>query len=167
VIPLIIRLLPSALLIGIGIFIGTNYPSFLSVYTRRPAELPSYLPISLPPPPVSLEPPTLNLPLPLDPIPNIVHYVYGLDTSDVQPNFPYFAYLAMRSAMMTLSPEKVMFHCIREPQGYWWDRVRDWEGWFDEDDVQRGLVEVHRARDVTWIGQNKRPIHHVSSSRRS
>jgi len=159
--PLIIRLLPSVLLLGLGAFIGSHYPSFLSVYTRRPAELPSYLPISLPPPPASLEPPTISLPQPLEPIPNIVHYVYGLDTSDAQPDFPYFAYLAMRSAMMTLSPDRVLFHCIREPQGYWWERVKGWEGWEDDMGVQRGLVEIQRARNVTWVGQARRPVHHV------
>ena len=159
--PLLIRLLPSVLLLALGIFIGTRYPSFLSVYTRRPAELPSYLPVTLPPPPSSLDPPISTLPAPLEPIPNIVHYVFGLDTSDAQPDFPYFAYLAMRSAMMTLSPDRVLFHCIREPQGYWWDRVKGWEGWQDESGVKRGMVEVLPARDVSSIGRNRRPIHHV------
>ena len=105
------------------------------------------------------------LPEPLAPVPNIVHYVYGLDTGP-QPDFPYFAYLAMRSALISLKPERVLFHCIREPHGYWWDRVKDWEGWTDEDGKQRGMVEVQRARDVTHIGSTKRPVHHVSTLRR-
>lgn len=64
--------------------------------------------------------------------------------------------------MMVLKPERVLFHCIREPQGYWWDRVVDWEGWVDESGIRRGLVEVLPARDVEFIGSDRRPVHHVS-----
>lgn len=65
--------------------------------------------------------------------------------------------------MMVLKPERVLFHCMREPQGYWWDRVVDWEGWVDESGIRRGLVEVVKAREVEFIGSEKRPVHHVSS----
>lgn len=80
-----------------------------------------------------------------------------------QPDFPYFAYLAMRSALTVLKPDRVLFHCIREPQGYWWDRVINWEGWIDEMGIKRGMVEVHQARQVTEIGSEKRPVRHVST----
>jgi hypothetical protein len=90
-----------------------------------------------------------------------VHYVYGLAT-DAQPDFPYFAYLAMRSALMVLKPERVLFHCVNEPRGYWWDRVKGWEGWTDDNGVVRGKLEVLRARDVQYVGKSRRPVHHVS-----
>lgn len=43
-------------------------------------------------------------------IPNSVHYVYGLKPpkeGEEPGNFPYYAYLAMRSAILRLEPEKV------------------------------------------------------------
>lgn len=155
------RLAAPVLLIILGIVIGIHFPSYLSVYSRRPNVPVPLLPRSLPPPPLSLIPPTDSLPLPRDPIPNVVHYVYGL-APDPQPDFPYFAYLSMRSAMMVLKPEKIMFHCLHEPRGYWWDRVKNWEGWVDDQGDQKGMLEVVPARDVTHVGKDKRPVVHVS-----
>ncbi|RSH82224.1 hypothetical protein EHS25_005934 [Saitozyma podzolica] len=158
---LVSRLFPYALLLTLGIVVGMQYPSYLSVYSRRPSTTPALLPRSLPPPPDSLIPPISSLPKPQEPIPNIVHYVYGLAPGP-QPDFPYFAYLSMRSAMMTLKPERVMFHCLTEPHGYWWDRVMNWEGWSDENGLKRGMVEVVPARDVTHIGKENRPVVHYA-----
>ncbi|WWD17440.1 hypothetical protein CI109_101881 [Kwoniella shandongensis] len=155
--------LPSVIVLILGIAIGINFPLYLSVYTRRPSDDISLLPHTLPPPP----PPSTSLsllshlPAPAEPIPNIVHYVYGL-ASEPQPDFPYFAYLAMRSAMTVLKPDKVMFHCITEPRGYWWDRVKDWEGWEADSSVKRGEVEIVQARDVQWIGSDRRPVKHFA-----
>lgn len=92
----------------------------------------------------------------------MVHYVYGL--ADDQPDFPYFAYLAMRSALVSLKPDVVYFHCINEPKGYWWERVKDWEGWIDDQGRRRGMMEIKRARDVQWVGSSKRPVVHVRHS---
>lgn len=147
-----------------------HYPFFLSVYTRRPDhDLVSLLPKRLPPLPLSLEPPVAGLPAPEPEIPNIVHYVYGLKPPsgpDARgPEFPYFAYIGMRSAMTVLKPEKVIFHCRYEPTGYWWDQVLNWEGWIDEnqDGKRKGLVEVVPAREVEYVGAGKRPVKHVST----
>ena len=68
----------------------------------------------------------------------------------------------MRSALMVLKPERVLLHCMRKPQGYWWDRVMDWEGWADENGEKRGMVEMINARDVRDIGKARKPVHHVS-----
>ena len=65
---------------------------------------------------------------------------------------------------MTLKPDRILFHCHEEPQGYWWDRVRGWEGWEDGDGETKGLVEVLPARDVEWIGKDRHPVKHVSTS---
>lgn len=63
---------------------------------------------------------------------------------------------------MNLKPDKVLFHCVHEPTGYWWDRVKGWEGWIDENGKTKGLVEVVAARDVEWVGLARRPVVHVS-----
>ncbi|KAJ9098458.1 hypothetical protein QFC19_006325 [Naganishia cerealis] len=171
------RYLPSVIrsslialcLFSSGILLGMHYPFFLSVYTRRSSEgLVSLLPARLPPPPLGLKPPTASLPDPEPEIPNIVHYVYGLKPpsgmSQQGPEFPYFAYIGMRSAMTVLKPEKIMFHCLYEPTGYWWDQVLNWEGWIDEEDggARKGLVQVVPAREVEFIGEEKRPVKHYA-----
>ncbi|WVO16357.1 hypothetical protein L204_104032 [Cryptococcus depauperatus] len=160
---LITWFLPPVLLLALGILIGVNMPLYLSIYSRRSLSSISLLPRALPP---VADPLTvknlvlLGLPPPEDPIPNIVHYVFGL--ADDQPDFPYFAYLAMRSSLISLKPDFIYFHCINEPKGYWWDRIRNWEGWKDEQGHRRGLVEIKRARDVQWIGKSKSPVVHFA-----
>lgn len=167
--PVVRSLLMAVCLFTSGVLLGMHYPFFLSVYTRRPRdELVSLLPTRLPPPPLGLKPPIASLPDPNTEIPNIVHYVYGLKppSGGYQrgPEFPYFAYIGMRSAMTVLKPEKIMFHCQYEPTGYWWEQVLNWEGWIDEEDggARKGMVQVVPAREVEFIGEEKRPVKHVS-----
>ncbi|KAJ9119522.1 hypothetical protein QFC22_003231 [Naganishia vaughanmartiniae] len=167
--PSIVRsILMAVCLFTSGLLLGMHYPFFLSVYTRRPGdELVSLLPTRLPPPPLELKPPIASLPDPDPEIPNIVHYVYGLKqpagSSQRGPEFPYFAYIGMRSAMRVLKPEKIMFHCQYEPTGYWWEQVLNWEGWIDEEDggARKGMVQVAPAREVEFVGEDKRPVKHV------
>lgn len=153
------------MILAIGLLIGSNIPLYLSIYSRRPSGAISLLPRALPPVAssgVADQLVSLGLPPPEEPIPNVVHYVYGL--ADNQPDFPYFAYLAMRSALVSLKPDVVYFHCINEPKGYWWERVKDWEGWIDDQGLRRGMMEIKRARDVQWVGSSKRPVVHVCHS---
>ncbi|WWC61705.1 uncharacterized protein I303_104290 [Kwoniella dejecticola CBS 10117] len=161
---LAIRLLPSLLIFGFGIIIGSNHPLYLSIYSRRPLSPSSILPPALPPaPPVSSTSSLAYLPDPKEDIPNLVHYVYGLSDEPDQPDFPYFAYLAIRSSLLTLQPDEVWFHCIHEPHGYWWDRIKYYEGYMDPSTGQvKGLVKVRRARDVQWIGKDKKPVTHFA-----
>ncbi|EIW68160.1 hypothetical protein TREMEDRAFT_32459 [Tremella mesenterica DSM 1558] len=59
-------------------------------------------------------------------VPNSVHYVYGLKPvkeGEKVPELPYYAYLAMKSALMVLKPEKMYFHYINLPTGPWWDLI--------------------------------------------
>ncbi|WRT68407.1 uncharacterized protein IL334_005383 [Kwoniella shivajii] len=89
----------------------------------------------LPPPPIKQDKPDyLHLPDPSKPkridgmiIPNSVHYVYGLkDLKEGQEQgeeLPYYAYLAMRSALINLKPEKIYFHYEHLPTGPWWDLI--------------------------------------------
>lgn len=168
-----IRILPFAVALLIGMAMGAHHPLYMSIYTRRPATA-RLLPPTLPPPldmsaTASLVhglhlPP--SLPLPRSPVPSILHYVYGLGPRSLQKPFPYYAHLAMRSALTTLKPDKVMFHCVHEPYGYWWDQVRSYDGWaVDTKGQRRGRVEVVKARDVTWVGKERAPVHHVSWGR--
>ncbi|WVQ82214.1 hypothetical protein IAT38_004342 [Cryptococcus sp. DSM 104549] len=162
---ILLRLLPPALILALGILIGAHTPLYLSIYSRRSSAPISLLPRALPPLPLPQATESLlalGLPPPPEPIPNVVHYVYGL--AEDQPDFPYFAYLAMRSAMMSLKPEVVYFHCIHEPRGYWWERVKGWEGWVDEEQggEVKGEVRVMRARDVQWVGKDRRPVVHFA-----
>ncbi|ORX36844.1 hypothetical protein BD324DRAFT_579948 [Kockovaella imperatae] len=145
------RALSATLLLALGVILGSTFSVFSS-YQPPP------LAVALPPIPTNTDLPVPSLPLPREPIPNIVHYVYGLDPDSTREDFPYYAYLAMRSALVTLKPEKVLFHCLYEPRGYWWSRVVNWEGWVDDEGQRKGLVEIHRARDVTTIGSHKNPV---------
>ncbi|KAL7421236.1 hypothetical protein Q5752_004121 [Cryptotrichosporon argae] len=69
-----------------------------------------------------------HLPAPLAPrrpgmvVPNAVHYVYGLKPVELGKGepLPYYAYLAMRSALLNLQPEKIYFHYQHLPTGPWW-----------------------------------------------
>lgn len=88
---------------------------FSNPETKRP---PFYVPPSLFPPP----PPARSqsgagetFPAPLKPqkgqkVPNVIHYVYGLkvvEEGKEVDEFPYYAYLAVRSAIINIKPEKV------------------------------------------------------------
>lgn len=200
-----------------GYVAGSHYPTWLSVYTRRPETFNhqiSYLPSRLIPlPPTSRELSIFGLHNEMqeaidagtevlsiantdenqrligqDKIPNIVHYVYGLkepSKRDPSPSsasetehqhtkrgligvhgpedeFAYYAYLGMRSAMISLKPEKIMFHCIHEPSGYWWEQVKGWEGWIDEHGQKKGMVEVVQASDFNTVGKSNRPVNHYA-----
>lgn len=107
----------------------------LAFLLGRYASLPRPRPISPPPPfliPPSLFPPlTPNqrlaltpcatdrslYPIPMAPsrpghvVPNVVHYVYGLKETKREDGkgdeFPYYAYLAIRSALVNIQPERV------------------------------------------------------------
>nr|XP_019044696.1 hypothetical protein I302_06609 [Kwoniella bestiolae CBS 10118]OCF23626.1 hypothetical protein I302_06609 [Kwoniella bestiolae CBS 10118] len=96
-------------------------------YTSSPFRVDQSL--FLPPPPI--EKPNY-LPDPLPPkekgmvIPNSAHYVYGLkDVKEGEKGeeLPYYAYLAMRSALINLKPEKMYFHYKHLPHGPWWDLI--------------------------------------------
>ncbi|KIR38192.1 hypothetical protein I307_02481 [Cryptococcus deuterogattii 99/473] len=60
-------------------------------------------------------------------VPDAVHYVYGLKPvpeGQRGEELPYYAYLAMRSALINLSPKVIYFHYEHLPTGPWWDLIR-------------------------------------------
>ncbi|KAL7413929.1 hypothetical protein BDY24DRAFT_386906 [Mrakia frigida] len=66
--------------------------------------------------------------IPTDRIPNIVHFVYGYKDpgeGDIEGELmPYYAYLAVRSALVNIKPEEVIFHHLHEPRGPFWDLLK-------------------------------------------
>jgi hypothetical protein len=55
-------------------------------------------------------------------IPKIVHFIYFSS-----PEFPLYAYLAVKSAQMALRPDKILFYRGRNApplSGEWWERAR-------------------------------------------
>lgn len=114
-----------ALALGLAFLLGRHFaPS-----SRIPHHLGPAPPFFIPPssfPPLSHEQQLALLPTstdrslypaPLAParpghvVPNVVHYVYGLKdtgrTDGKGDEFPYYAYLAIRSALVNIKPEKV------------------------------------------------------------
>ncbi|WVF72813.1 hypothetical protein IAT40_007631 [Kwoniella sp. CBS 6097] len=83
------------------------------------------------PPPESDRPD--YIPAPVEPkkkgmvVPDSVHYVYGLknvESPDARgEELPYYAYLAMRSALVNLKPKVMYFHYKHLPTGPWWDEI--------------------------------------------
>ena len=55
-------------------------------------------------------------------IPNICHFVFGL--KEQQEDFKFCHYLAVLSASLINSPDKIVFHYHYEPRGLWWEEVR-------------------------------------------
>jgi len=122
----IVSLCALALLYASLHFTISNWkrPSTLLEFQVDPATFPSPKPPTLPLPTLDLQLPNdFQLPRPVYPdvVPNIVHYVYSLagDAREIQ----YFQYLAVRSALLTLKPDLILFHHARgfPPHGPYWD----------------------------------------------
>lgn len=57
-------------------------------------------------------------------IPNIIHYVFGLDPRFGGKEFSFIHYLAVRSAAEVNKPQQIIFHYEFEPTGPWWEATR-------------------------------------------
>lgn len=58
-------------------------------------------------------------------VPHILHYIFGLSSDFGGKPFGFVQYLAISSAIQTLSPDTVIyFHHIYEPTGWYWDQVK-------------------------------------------
>jgi hypothetical protein len=53
---------------------------------------------------------------------SFLHFVYGFKDSE---ELPYYAYLAIKSAQFHNPGWKVVFVCVHEPTGRWWDEIKD------------------------------------------
>ncbi len=57
-------------------------------------------------------------------IPNIIHFVYGLDPSFGDKPFMLCHYLAIRSAFEVNRPDKIYFVCAYQPKTDWFEKVK-------------------------------------------
>jgi hypothetical protein len=57
------------------------------------------------------------------PIPRTFHFVFGL-REQTEP-FSLVFYLALRSCLTVNRPDQVLFHCLHEPWGPYWDLISD------------------------------------------
>ena len=58
-----------------------------------------------------------------DKIPNIIHYIFGLEEQKEEFNFVY--YLSIYSNFLINKPDVIYFHYQYLPYGYWWDKIKD------------------------------------------
>ncbi|WWD19073.1 hypothetical protein CI109_103531 [Kwoniella shandongensis] len=125
--------IPLLLIIVLGIYflLRSTHP-----YSTSPNYTLSSSPFLIPPskflPPQAIDRPTY-IPEPVSPkkkgmvVPDAVHYVYGLKPLEggrtKGEELPYYAYLAMRSALVNLRPKVIYFHYQHLPTGPWWDLI--------------------------------------------
>lgn len=57
-------------------------------------------------------------------IPNVIHFVFGLDEHFGNKPFCMAHYIAIRSAYDVNHPDAIFFHCAYEPHSYWWDLAK-------------------------------------------
>ena len=57
-------------------------------------------------------------------IPNIIHFIYGLDPDFGGIPFMPFHHIAIKSAFEVNKPSKIYFVCAYEPQSEWFDKSR-------------------------------------------
>lgn len=57
-------------------------------------------------------------------IPNIIHFVFGLDRSFGDRPFSIVHYIAIKSAFEINKPKNIFFYYKYEPIGYWWEKVK-------------------------------------------
>ena len=58
-------------------------------------------------------------------IPNIIHYIYGLEENFGGKPFSFVHYLSILTAFVVNTPKKIYFHYQFEPTGYWWDKAKE------------------------------------------
>lgn len=127
-------LLPLVILLfvfSLGNYTGRRGHALSSITgsARRP---PFYVPPALFVPPKPPPPNPSHFPTPLalkagQKVPKALHYVYGLKEvpAGQEPDeFPYYAYLAVRSAMLNIKPDKVYFHHQNVPRGPWFELLK-------------------------------------------
>jgi hypothetical protein len=59
-------------------------------------------------------------------IPNIIHFVFGLDKNFGGKPFSFIHFLAVYSAWKVNRPDKILFHYHYEPDTVWWKQAREY-----------------------------------------
>jgi mannosyltransferase OCH1-like enzyme len=60
----------------------------------------------------------------LNQIPNIIHYIFGLEQQ--KEEFPFVYYLSIYSNHLINKPITIYFHYQYLPHGYWWDKAKQY-----------------------------------------
>ncbi len=74
-------------------------------------------------------------PKPVLPVPNIVHFIFGLEENFGHIKFGFIHYLAVLGAAVHIHPDEVRLHYLYQPSGEWWDCARPHLKLVKEDDV--------------------------------
>jgi hypothetical protein len=72
-------------------------------------------------------------------IPNIAHYVFGLQ--EQTEDFLFCYYLSVYSCSVINSPDRILFHYHHEPKGKWWEETKKLPGF-----------ELHRIEIPRFLG---------------
>lgn len=80
-------------------------------------------------------------------VPNILHFIFGLSPDFGGKPFSFSHYMAIRSAMVANDPSDIVFHYQYEPDGVYWDMIRN--------NITLNQIEAPSA-----IHGN--PLHHVA-----
>jgi hypothetical protein len=90
------------------------------------------------------------------PVPRTFHFVFGL-REQTEP-FSLVFYLALRSCLTVNRPDRLLFHCLHEPWGPYWELIRD-----EVTVMPVALVDdvTHHAYDELEVPAMYRYAHHA------
>lgn len=58
-------------------------------------------------------------------IPNVIHFIFGLEKDFGTKSFSIFHFLALKSAFVVNKPDKIFLYYKYEPEGFWWDKAQE------------------------------------------
>jgi hypothetical protein len=79
------------------------------------------------------------------PVPNVVHFVFGLEQSFGHIKFGLLHYLAILGAAVTIKPDEIRWHYNYLPEGMWWECARP-------------HLTLHKVEDVTHVHGKPKPM---------
>lgn len=80
-------------------------------------------------------------------IPNVIHFIFGFAHDFGGKPFSLVHYLAIKSAHMVNSPERINFYCQYEPEGEWWEKAKPYVN----------VIFVTPPTEIFGI-----PLHHIA-----
>jgi hypothetical protein len=72
------------------------------------------------------------------PVPNVVHFVFGLEQSFGHIKFGLLHYLAILGAAVHIRPQQIKWHYQYVPEGTWWECAKP-------------VLTLHKVDDVTHV----------------
>ena len=71
-------------------------------------------------------------------VPNIVHFIFGLDPNFGHLKFGMIHYLAILGAYLHIQPDEIQLHYLYEPNGEWWNCTKP-------------MVKLVKEQDITEV----------------